>query len=501
MKRVFIFLFIPFFFICQSYGQENRGLNVLVKQLDPGYRAGKQFLFIIAIDNYKFWPPLKNPVKDAKEIRDILASRYYIDEVTELYNESATKANIIKEFENYQKKLAVNDSLLIYYAGHGHLDTITNTGFWIPINAGLDKYEQSNWLPNTQIRGIVSGIKSIHFLIISDSCFSGDLLNSSRAMPDEINNEYFKKAYARNSRQILTSGASESVPDESEFSRMLKIALTKNSSPYCDPFMLFNEIRLGVRGTMPMFGNLKDTGHQEGASFLLFLKEEQPKEVLEKEEANKEEPIQDEGKVESEDAGKSFSDHFNSADLSSKWRWVRENPSKWSLKERPGFLTILTERGDTQGSHENKNMPLTDVVSSDFQVETKLEFDPTHNWQQAGLVVYKNDDAYIRITYLYASDVGGNNIEMGKGMHGDFVKENFAFSSSTVYLRIIKSGNKYSGFASNDGQSFRLVKEFTYNLGEKPKVGLVAFNGDIDAGKLPAYFDYFKILYQEEKSK
>ena len=35
---------------------------------------------------------------------------------------------------------------------------------------------------------------------------------------------------------------------------------------------LFNEVKLGVRGQTPMFGELKSTGHQSGAGFLLFRK-------------------------------------------------------------------------------------------------------------------------------------------------------------------------------------------------------------------------------------
>jgi hypothetical protein len=37
--------------------------------------------------------------------------------------------------------------------------------------------------------------------------------------------------------------------------------------------MLYNEVRLGVKGSTPLFGDLRDSGHQEGASFLLFLRE------------------------------------------------------------------------------------------------------------------------------------------------------------------------------------------------------------------------------------
>jgi hypothetical protein len=112
--------------------------------------------------------------------------------------------------------------------------------------------------------------------LIADSCFSGDILNPTRGATPAITNEYFRNAYARVSRQVLTSGASESVPDESQFTRQLKLALEGNTAPYLDPLMLYNQIRLGVAQTTPLFGDLKDSGHQQGASFLLFLRESAP---------------------------------------------------------------------------------------------------------------------------------------------------------------------------------------------------------------------------------
>jgi hypothetical protein len=146
-------------------------------------------------------------------------------------------------------------------------------------------YAQENWLPNTQIRGLISKLKATHVCLITDACFSGDILNSTRSISPTIDNEYFRKAYERTSRQVLTSGASETVPDRSEFCRLLKMALEKNKNAYLDPVMLFNEIRLGVRKTIPMIGNLKETGHQDGASFLLFLKVGEEDKIVKREES------------------------------------------------------------------------------------------------------------------------------------------------------------------------------------------------------------------------
>jgi hypothetical protein len=256
-----------------SQGEDVRGLKTIVSQLAGDDAAvGKQYAVLIAVDKYKSWTALRNPVRDAREIREILDRKYFVTDFLELYDEAATKAGIIKLFNRIIAETKPEDSVFIFYAGHGHLDKTSNTGFWIPVDGGTDVFEQSNWLPNAQIRGFVSNMRARHVVLIADSCFSGDFLNPTRGIAPTITSEYFRNAYARVSRQVLTSGASESVPDESPFSRQLKLALEGNTAPYLDPLMLYNQIRLGVTQTTPLFGDLKDSGHQEGSSFLFFLK-------------------------------------------------------------------------------------------------------------------------------------------------------------------------------------------------------------------------------------
>jgi hypothetical protein len=275
VKRWGLFLLFLVLLTAVLFSQDAdlRGLKTQVTQL-VGQNAvvGKQYAVLIAINKYARWNALRNPVKDAREIREILSRRYYVQEFIELYDEEATKAGIIKLFDRLIRITKPEDAVFIFYAGHGHLDTMSDTGFWVPIDGGTDRYEQLNWLPNTQIRGFISKMKARHILLVSDACFAGDILNPNRAISPEISSEYFRNAYSRVSRQVLTSGASETVPDESPFARGLKLALEGNTSPYLDPLMLYNEVRLGTKGTTPLFGDFRDSGHQEGASFILFLR-------------------------------------------------------------------------------------------------------------------------------------------------------------------------------------------------------------------------------------
>jgi len=280
-KYALLFLFaIIAAIMCPSsvYAQdENRGLIVAAAPIAASEPVGQQYAVFIAIDRYKEWPPLKNAVSDAEHMRTVLEKRYYIDQVYTLYDDQATKEKVMQLFENLSIKLRPEDSLFVFYAGHGSMDPVTQTGSWILQDGGTSHYEQRGWLPNSQIRNVLRNIRSKHVLLVSDSCFSGDILNVERGSQIQITDEYFKKAYARRSRQVLTSGAEETVPDESVFTRALVRLFEENTKPYLDPLMLFNEIRLTQDlTTSPLLGTLRDTDSQEGGSFIFFLKQAQP---------------------------------------------------------------------------------------------------------------------------------------------------------------------------------------------------------------------------------
>lgn len=256
----------------------SRGLSVAAQAIVGSEQIGQQYAVFIAIDRYKEWPPLKNAVSDAERVRNVLENRYYIDKVYTLYNEQATRDRVMRLFESLANELNPEDSLFLFYAGHGYIDPLTSIGSWILQDGSSNRYSPQGWLDNPSIRNILRRLKSRHVLLVSDSCFSGDILNMERGSQITINDEYFKKAYARRSRQVLTSGASETVPDESVFTRTFARLLEENTRPYVDPLMLFNDIRLTRDlSTSPLLGTLKDTDSQEGGSFIFFLKQAQPK--------------------------------------------------------------------------------------------------------------------------------------------------------------------------------------------------------------------------------
>ena len=269
----FFMAFYLLVFAFFSLPAQDRGLAVVAKEyLGPSVNIGKQWAVFIAIDRYQEWGPLTNPVRDAKEIRDILQEFYYIDEVRELYDREATAAGIRQLLVNLRSQVGANDSVFVFYAGHGYTDPNTNTGFWIPSDAGQDQMRQSNWLPNIQVRSMLSMLNAMHVFLISDACFSGDILNLTRGSGPVIDNEYFRSAYSKVSRQVMTSGSSEEVDDFSEFAMRLKSALRRNESACIDPHSLFAIVR-EVQHAQPLLGSIPGSEHRDGGTFLFFRKQ------------------------------------------------------------------------------------------------------------------------------------------------------------------------------------------------------------------------------------
>ena len=217
MKKKTVFLTAIFGFLCMlspAFSQD-RGLQIAASGIvgSPDYQVGKQYAVIIGIDRYQEWPALRNAVSDAKGIRQILSDRYYMDGFFEIYDQDATAANIRRLFSTtLPQTLGKDDSLLVYYSGHGYLDS-SQTGFWIASDGVTDVDDQKGWIPNAQIRNCVTQLKAHRVLVISDSCFSGDFLDVTRGALPTIDSAFYQKALQRTARQVMTSGSSEAVPD------------------------------------------------------------------------------------------------------------------------------------------------------------------------------------------------------------------------------------------------------------------------------------------------
>ena len=236
---------------------------------------GKQWAVFIAIDKYEKWgEDLDFPVKDAQDIKNILLEYYYVNEVKELYNSNATLRNIRLLFMELQDKTGPDDSVFVFHAGHGVNDDRSRSPAWICYDGVRNVADQDGWFYHSQIRSMLDSLEAKHVFLISDSCYSGNLLVKGRGDPPAIAD--IPRAYLEKSRQVMSSGADETVEDVSEFASRLKYFLKTTETPYVTPAFLWAQIEAAQTTrrlfTQPILSIMPDSQYELGGSFLFFRK-------------------------------------------------------------------------------------------------------------------------------------------------------------------------------------------------------------------------------------
>jgi len=249
------------------------------EEVGPSLAVGKYFALVVGIDQYSGkWMPLQNAVNDARAVAGILDSLYQFNEIITLYDQQATREQIIQQLEWLVNNVKEEDNVLIFFSGHGYLEKRLNRGFWIPADATT--LSTAGYLSNSVLQDFLSGISSKHTLLVSDACFSGDIFRGyTETIPFQDSERYYREVYQRMSRQAITSGGIEPVTDggrdgHSVFTYYFLKALKNNQSEYLDASQLFDRLKIPVTNNSdqtPIFQPIKNTG-DEGGHFL-FIRE------------------------------------------------------------------------------------------------------------------------------------------------------------------------------------------------------------------------------------
>ncbi len=255
-------------------------LKVARPALVPTVPLGEFYLLTIGIDHYEqagHFRSLHTAVCGASEVAQTLREHYGFapERAFSLLDGQATREAIIDRLHELAVRLGPDDSLMVYYAGHGCLNQSLGIGYWIPVDGVANK--PASWVDNSTVKNLFRGTKARHVLLISDSCFAGDFFRESAA-PAPITEAYAQMAFARSSRQALTSGGLEPVRDDgaqghSVFTWFLLRELRESGQPYLLPSDLHARIRGGVAANarqQPLLGLLRETGGEEGGEFVLF---------------------------------------------------------------------------------------------------------------------------------------------------------------------------------------------------------------------------------------
>ena len=249
----------------------SRGISVISDMSHQSGKLGAYKALIIGINDYKDpnIPDLETAVNDANAMANLLSERYGF-KVKLLLDHKATREAIYRALRSLALSTEADDSVLIYYAGHGDLDRITNDGWWIPADAkGGDPL---TYLNNFLVQTYMRSMKARHVLLVSDSCYSGTLFGQTRAVPQVIDHKYYLNLYNEKSRWGITSGNKTPVSDQgsgghSVFAYQLFKALRENEKPYISTQELYTRIAPIISNNSeqtPLCRPIRNTGDQGG---------------------------------------------------------------------------------------------------------------------------------------------------------------------------------------------------------------------------------------------
>jgi hypothetical protein len=240
-------------------------------------KGGKYYGLFIAIENYR--DPdindLDNAIEDAEELYKTLLTYYTFDKENMKMLIDPTREEMIIELDILAKTVTNKDNLLIFYAGHGHLDENSGIGYWLPSDAKHSN--TANWFRNSTVRDYISSINSNHTLLIADACFTGSIFKTRKAFTNSA--VAIEKLYSLPSRKAMTSGTLEEVPDKSVFIEYLIKRLKENQEIYLSSESLFTSFRTAVMNNssnLPQYGEINNTG-DEGGEFI-FIRKRAPEE-------------------------------------------------------------------------------------------------------------------------------------------------------------------------------------------------------------------------------
>jgi hypothetical protein len=257
---------------------QQRGVRDVSPQASQAVPIGPYYALVIGNDNYRSLPKLQTASNDAQALAHLLHDKYGFGTILLI---DATRANILDALATYRNKLPENSNLLIYYAGHGKNDSEAKVAYWLPVDA--QSGNSANWISSEDITAELRVIKSLHVLIIADSCYSGALLRGGtdftdiNAVKPEERGYYIAKLLKIKSRNILASGGNEPVADSgpgghSIFAAVLLQSLREINTPQFTAASLFQQVVVRVAGRSqqtPRYSEIVNSEH-DGGDFVFF---------------------------------------------------------------------------------------------------------------------------------------------------------------------------------------------------------------------------------------
>lgn len=189
---------------------EFRTLNPVV--IEPGpVKQGRSLVVVSGIDKYAHWRTLNNAVQDALGLQQTLIDKLgFTAPIAPLIDGAVTQKAIEALVEEQLRELLKeDDSLVLFFAGHGHtrIEQESETGYIIPVDARMPDGAKEHWSDYIRLNHWLEEVAELparHILVVLDACHSGFALGSAANIYRSA--ERFRADINRDrSRKVITS--------------------------------------------------------------------------------------------------------------------------------------------------------------------------------------------------------------------------------------------------------------------------------------------------------
>ena len=193
-------------------------------------------------------------------------------------------------------------------------------------------------------------------------------------------------------------------------------------------------------------------------------------------------------------------ERFVNPTLDPRLAWYCE-PSRWKLEPRPGRLRVEPDaktdfwQRTHYGFQVDNGHFLFAEVAGPFRLDTRVRFEPAHQYDQAGLMVRLSADCWLKTSIEH--EPGPTNrlgVVVTNAGYSDWSTQDVPGEVHEIWLRLERSGADYQVESSTDGTHWSQLRiaHLHADDGQRPvAAGLYACSPQ--AAGYAAEFDYLSL--------
>jgi regulation of enolase protein 1 (concanavalin A-like superfamily) len=192
-----------------------------------------------------------------------------------------------------------------------------------------------------------------------------------------------------------------------------------------------------------------------------------------------------------------FTDNFQGA-WNSNFAWTDPNNDvTYDFAAHAGFLRLTVPDGNDLAGPTNFDAPrLLVPKQGDFTMETLVEFDPKEEYQGAGLLVWLDENSFLRLEFGFGGMGGGEkNVvfvqqDGGLGLVGSI---DLPDTLKKIELRVQRVGNQFTASYRQVGGSWQEIGSTEFDLNSMVNIGITQVT-QYTSSEISADFDYLKVF-------